>query len=153
MGMEIERKFLVKKAPLEEWGEGTILKQGYLARGSQATARVRVAGQVGYLTIKGKTFGISRQEFEYEIPVTEAEALLLLCEGGLIHKKRWKVPFEGHIWEVDVFYGENDGLCLAEIELDDETEKFIRPPWLAEEVSDDPRYFNGALSKFPFKKW
>ena len=153
MATEIERKFLVNNPPFQEWGEGTQLKQGYLARGAEATARVRVAGSKGYLTIKGKTIGISRLEYEYEIPLTEAEALLSICEGGIIVKKRWKVPVGGHIWEVDIFEGENSGLVLAEIELEHEEESFNRPSWLGDEVSDDSRYFNGALSQYPFSKW
>lgn len=153
MGIEIERKFLANQAPFHEWGEGIDLTQGYLARGLHATARVRIAGRQGFITIKGKTTGISRQEFEYEIPVDEAEALLSLCEGGIISKKRWKIPYEGHVWEVDLFFGENKGLCLAEIELTSEEEAFKKPVWLGQEVSHDPRYFNGALSKKPFNTW
>ena len=153
MGIEIERKFLVNSPPLESWGRGFDIKQGYLARGSSAMARVRIYGDQGFLTIKGQTMGISRQEFEYEIPVKDAEELLGLCEGGKIIKKRWKVNINQHTWEVDVFDGDNAGLIIAEIELNDVNESFKRPPWLGEEVSDDPRYFNSALSRHPFKCW
>lgn len=153
MGIEIERKFLVNSPPLESWGEGFDIKQGYLARGLNAMARVRVYGKKGFLTIKGQTKGISRQEFEYEIPLQEAEELLNLCEGGTIIKKRWKVHIEQHIWEIDVFAGENEGLIIAEIELNKVDEFFKTPSWLGVEVSDDPRYFNSALSRHPFKRW
>ena len=153
MATEIERKFLVEGARIAEWGKGVVIQQGYLARGEEATCRVRVADENGYLTIKGKTEGISRQEFEYAIPVEEARTLLTLCEGGIISKTRWRVPYEGKIWEVDVFDGENAGLIIAEIELESEQEIFTKPPWISDEVSDDPRYFNGALSRYPFSSW
>lgn len=157
MALEIERKFLVLEAlhalPLPEWGPGEPIRQGYLARGSNATARVRTIGETGWLTIKGETVGISRAEFEYEIPVEEARALLALCEGGLIEKVRWRVPHQGHVWEVDRFEGDNAGLMVAEIELNSEDEAFARPAWIGEEVSDDPRYFNGALSRHPYRVW
>lgn len=153
MAMEIERKFLVHKAPIHDWGEGVKMQQGYLARGLNATCRIRAAGEHGFLTIKGRTEGISRQEYEYEIPIEEAYSMLKLCEGGLISKTRWRVNFEGKIWEVDVFDGDNEGLIVAEIELETEDEVFIKPPWISTEVSDDPRYFNGALSRHPFKSW
>ena len=153
MGMEIERKFLVNNAPFEKWDEGIDITQGYLARGQQATARVRTFGSQGFMTIKGKTTGISRQEFEYEIPYEDAQALLLLCEGGLIIKRRWQVKVGAHLWEVDRFEGENSGLIVAEIELSSENESFTKPDWLGIEVSDDPRYFNGALSRTPYQDW
>lgn len=153
MGIEIERKFLVQSAPFKSWGAGTQIKQGYLARGQQVTARVRTYGDQAFITIKGKTVGISRQEFEYEIPVQEAEALLLLCEGGIISKQRWKIKQGEHIWEVDRFEGDNAGLVVAEIELGSEDESFDKPSWIGAEVSDDPRYFNGALSRMPYKSW
>ena len=153
MGMEIERKFLVCNAPFEKWDEGIEITQGYLARGQQATARVRTFGAQGFMTIKGKTTGISRQEFEYEIPYEDAQALLLLCEGSLIIKRRWQVKVGAHIWEIDRFEDENLGLIVAEIELSSENEPFTKPEWVGIEVSDDPRYFNGALSRTPYQDW
>lgn len=153
MPTEIERKFLLQSPPIDQWGEGVKMRQGYLARGEHATARVRVAGTRGRLTIKGPTVGISRAEFEYEIPCSEAEELLTLCEGGLIEKRRWRVPYQGHVWEVDVFEGENSGLLIAEIELSAEDETFERPDWIGAEVSGDPRYFNGYLSRHPYQTW
>ena len=153
MATEIERKFLIHQPPLEHWGDGVEMRQGYLARGEQATARVRIAGNQGWLTIKGQTIGISRPEFEYPIPVEDAQDLIALCEGGVIKKRRWHVPHQGHVWEVDVFEGDNAGLMIAEIELHSEDEAFARPPWIAEEVSGDPRYFNGYLSRHPYQSW
>ena len=116
--------------------------------------RVRVAGTQAYLTIKGPTVGITRSEFEYPIPLTEAEAMLdTLCNGPLIEKTRHREEFAGRTWEVDVFHGDNDGLVVAEIELASETEEFVRPPWASREVSDDPRYFNNNLASNPYKNW
>ena len=153
MGMEIERKFLVHNAPFESWGKGIEIIQGYLARGQQATARVRTFGLQGFMTIKGKTKGISRQEFEYEIPYEDAQALLRLCEGDIIIKKRWLLRMGSHVWEIDRFEGKNLGLIVAEIELKSENEAFTKPEWVGMEVSDDPRYFNGALSRTPYQDW
>jgi len=151
--LEIERKFLVQGEPWRDWGEGTVYQQGYLSRGLHSTTRIRLAGERGVLTIKGKTVGISRQEFEYEVPAEHARALLALCEGDIIMKRRWRWPHEGHIWELDVFEGANEGLVVAEIELSAEDESFARPEWLGAEVSDDPRYTNGALSRAPWSAW
>jgi len=153
MGQEIERKFLVKG---KAWrvGEGVAYRQGYLNRAIERTVRVRTVGNRGYLTIKGATLGISRLEYEYEIPVEEAEALLnALCEKPLIEKRRYRIAWGELTWEVDEFSGENEGLVLAEIELPCETYEFERPAWLGEEVSGDPRYFNSNLVKNPFRTW
>ena len=151
--LEIERKFLVKGQPWLGWGEGVLYQQGYLSRGEHSTTRVRLEGARGVLTIKGKTVGISRLEFEYEVPREHAERLLQLCEGDLIRKRRWKQPLGAHLWELDVFEGDNEGLVVAEVELKSEAEVFERPEWLGEEVSHDPRYSNGALSRHPWLRW
>lgn len=151
--VEIERKFLVRGEPWRDWGPGVPYQQGYLSRGAHSTTRVRIAGETGLLTIKGKTIGISRLEFEYEVPLAHARSLLALCEGELISKRRWRVEHEGHVWELDVFEGSNAGLVVAELELDAEEERFVRPSWLGREVSDDPRYTNGALSRHPWSIW
>ena len=151
--VEIERKFLVQGSPWVDWGAGVPYQQGYLSRGAHSTTRVRIAGDQGVLTIKGKTIGISRLEFEYEVPLAHAQSLLALCEGDIISKRRWRVTYEGHVWELDVFEGANEGLVVAEIELATEEETFARPAWLGEEVSDDPRYTNGALSRRPWSAW
>jgi adenylate cyclase len=155
MGLEIERKFLVKN---DSWVEASLggqrILQGYLASTERATVRVRVKGDRGFLTIKGVTQGVTRHEFEYEIPVGEAREML----GGLsilpvIEKTRHRVPVGQHLWEVDVFAGANAGLVLAEIELTAEDESFERPVWAGEEVSDDPRYRNSSLARHPFGQW
>ena len=151
--VEIERKFLVRGQPWVHWGAGTPYRQGYLSRGLHSTTRVRIAGERGVLTLKGKTVGISRLEFEYEIPLAHAQSLMSLCEGGIISKRRWAIEHAGHTWEVDVFEGLNQGLVVAEIELSAEDEPFERPDWLDREVSDDPRYTNGALSRTPWSSW
>ena len=151
--VEIERKFLVRGEPWRAWGEGVPYRQGYLSRGLHTTTRIRLAGEKGVLTLKGKTTGISRLEFEYEVPREHALALLKLCEGSLISKRRWRVPVGSHIWEVDVFEGDNAGLVVAEVELSSEEETFERPAWLGEEVSFDGRYTNGALSRHPWSAW
>jgi adenylate cyclase len=105
------------------------------------------------LTVKGESVGVSRPEFEYEIPVEEARLMMGLCEQPIIDKTRYEVVHEGHLWEIDVFAGENEGLVVAEIELEAEGEVFARPDWLGEEVSDDPRFFNSSLVSLPFCKW
>jgi adenylate cyclase len=155
MGTEIERKFLVRR---DRWqpdpATGTRCRQGYLVNTAGCTIRIRIAGEVGFLTIKGPTTGISRLEFEYPIPLVDAEQLLgEFCAQPLIEKVRHLVPWAGQTWEVDVFEGDNAGLIVAEIELPDADAGFDRPPWLGEEVSHDPRYFNAALTRNPWSRW
>ena len=152
MAIEIERKFLVTG---DEWRQanGTRFSQGYLNRDKERTVRVRVAGNRAFLTIKGLTRGASRAEFEYEIPVADAEQMLLLCDGPLIQKVRHVVVHEGHSWEVDEFLGDNAGLVVAEIELRDEHESFTRPAWVGAEVTGDSRYFNSSLALEPYCLW
>ncbi len=152
MGREIERKFLVTDDFVVPEG-GTQMVQGYLAVSTELTVRVRRAGDEGFLTIKGKTVGISRLEYEYRIPVCDAEEMLALCAGGLVAKTRHEVPSGAHVFEVDVFSGENTGLVMAELELASEDEPFERPAWLGEEVSYDRRYTNSALARCPFQTW
>ncbi|PKM21843.1 MAG: adenylate cyclase [Gammaproteobacteria bacterium HGW-Gammaproteobacteria-14] len=153
MATEIERKFLVRNSSFLTALSGQVLRQGYLSHSTQATVRVRIAGDQGFLTIKGQNNGISRAEFEYPIPLDDAEALLALCQSRRIDKTRYRIPVDQHLWEVDVFAGDNAGLIVAEIELGDETETFTRPDWLGNEVSDDPRYFNSQLSQHPYCQW
>lgn len=154
MATEIERKFLLKN---DDWKKevtkSTSIKQGYLATDAERTVRVRVKGEKGFLTVKGKTEGVSRAEFEYEIPLEDALALLKLCHQPIIEKVRNIVKQGNHTWEIDAFEGENAGLTLAEIELSHEEEAFEKPDWLAEEVSSDYRYFNSYLVKNPFGGW
>ncbi|HAH54720.1 MAG TPA: adenylate cyclase [Flavobacterium sp.] len=154
--LEIERKFLVTSEDFktEAFAQNRIV-QGYLSSVPGRTVRVRIKGNRGFLTIKGATneSGLSRFEWEKEIPVDEASALLQLCEKGVIDKTRFEVKIGNHIFEVDEFYGENEGLIVAEIELKSETESFEKPNWLSKEVTNDVRYYNSYLSKNPYKKW
>lgn len=155
MGLEIERKFLVKNASWRDSVEDREpILQGYLAEAGRATVRVRAKGDRGFLTIKGRTTGVTRSEFEYEIPIDDARVMLeTLSSLPVIDKVRHRVRCGGHLWEVDVFAGENAGLVLAEIELASENEAFERPDWVGAEVSDDPRYYNSNLARHPFRSW
>ena len=152
MGIEIERKFLVVG---DAWRAAPALAyaQGYLNRDPQRTVRVRVVRQQAWLTIKGANSGAVRAEFEYPIPVADAEQLLGLCDGPLVRKLRRQVEHAGHIWEVDEFQGDNAGLVVAEIELPAEDAAFERPDWLGAEVTHDPRYFNSNLASAPYRTW
>jgi adenylate cyclase len=152
MATEIERKFLVQGT---QWrnGTGTKIKQGYLNRDKARTVRVRVRADQAFLTVKGLTQGASRAEFEYEIPLTDAEELLKLSDGPIIEKTRYVVVHEGSKWEVDEFEGDNSGLVVAEIELQSQGEQFSRPPWLGREVTDDNRYYNSSLASHPYRDW
>ncbi len=152
MAQEIERKFLVRGS---EWRTANPkrISQGYLNRDEQRTVRVRIYGNQAFLTVKGITTGAVRSEFEYEIPLSDAEALLRMCEGPLVEKLRHRILHDGHVWEVDEFLGENGGLVVAEVELQSETESFANPPWLANEVTHDARYYNSNLAANPFTRW
>lgn len=154
MGHEIERKFLVRGDAYRALGTSERYRQGYVRTAGPATVRVRLAGERGFLTIKGPTQGLTRAEFEYPIPRDEAEALLdTLCERPQIEKLRWRIPAGAHTWEVDEFLGDNAGLVVAEIELGAEDEPFARPEWLGEEVTADPRYRNSELARRPYRTW
>ncbi len=151
---EIERKFLVKSDGWRGLGPGKLYRQGYIARTQDRTVRVRVAGDRGTLTIKYRGEGIVRNEFEYEIPLDEAQALLDgLDPGEIIEKTRYTFSCDGNVWEVDEFMGANRGLIVAEIELKSEEQPFTRPEWLGEEVSKISRYLNVELSKLPYTAW
>ncbi len=155
MGVEIERKFLVKNDSWRDLAEGQeLIMQGYLVEEGPLTVRARVRGERGYLTIKGATTGLSRSEFEYEIPPDDARAMLASFSTlPAIEKVRHQVRHDGHLWEVDVFAGANAGLVVAEIELQSEDESFALPDWVGQEVSSDPRYFNRSLFIKPFNRW
>lgn len=154
MAKEIERKFLVSGEFRQDSPESYRIMQGYICSDPDRTVRVRVRGDKGFLTIKGRGSedGLSRYEWEKEIPVAEAAELMALCGSGVIDKTRYLVPFGKHTYEVDVFHGANEGLVLAEIELSDEQESFEKPSWLGEEVTGDVRYYNSMLSLHPFSK-
>lgn len=154
MGTEIERKFLVTDDSWRDQGTSTVIRQGYLSTVKERTVRVRAAGDEGTLTIKGITVGASRTEFEYEIPVEDANTMLdELCEQPIIEKTRHVVEVDGTTWETDEFRGVNDGLIVAEVELDSPDGEFTRPDWLGDEVTDDPRYFNANLIAHPYTEW
>jgi len=153
MGMEIERKYLISNNEWRASGVPVHYAQGYLVADSERTVRVRIAGTEGFLTIKGRSQGFSRSEFEYSIPVEEAQEMLQLCTFPVIEKLRTKILYEGKIWEVDEFEGLNKGLIMAEIELNSEDEIFAVPSWIGEEVTGDIRYFNSYLARNPFKSW
>ncbi len=154
---EIERKFLILGTPdfREEAFNKTRIVQGYLNSAPERTVRVRIRGDKGFLTVKGKSSsdGLSRYEWEREIPLFEAEELLKLCEPGAIEKFRYEIRFGKHIFEVDEFLGENEGLLLAEVELKEKNDEIQKPEWLGEEVTGNQRYYNSFLSKFPYKEW
>ncbi|MBW1907265.1 MAG: CYTH domain-containing protein [Deltaproteobacteria bacterium] len=154
MAEEIERKFLVSGEAWRETAEGTRYRQGFLSTEPERTVRVRVAGPRGSITVKGKNVGARRAEFEYEIPVADAERMLdTLCQRPLIEKIRYTLAVGPHTWEIDVFEGSNAGLVVAEIELSREDEAFERPEWVGDDVTDDPRYFNSNLVANPYGTW
>lgn len=155
MSVEIERKFLVDldKWSLVEKPKGLYCKQCYLTADSEKSVRVRVLGEKGFMTIKGKTSNLTRPEFEYEIPAKDAEEMILLFGKELIEKTRYLIDIENNTWEVDVFDGDNKGLIVAEIELKSENESFTHPNWISDEVSHDPKYINANLQKEPFCNW
>jgi CYTH domain-containing protein len=152
MGTEIERKFKVKEG---DWckQKAATYRQGYLSTVKERTVRVRTVEDKGYLTIKGIAMGASRMEFEYEIPRQDADTLLEICEKPLIEKNRYKIMHGGFVWEIDEFFGENQGLIVAEIELENEDQYFSKPDWVGEEVTGDSRYFNANLINNPYTKW
>ena len=153
---EIERKFLVKSEAFKDQAFNSYdIRQGFLNSAPERTVRIRLKNDKGLLTIKGKSSadGLSRFEWEKEIPKTDAEALLLLCEKRIIDKTRYEVKDGNHTFEVDEFYGDNQGLIIAEVELNSKTDTFEKPDWLGEEVTGDIKYYNSNLSKLPFKNW
>jgi len=155
MGIEIERKFLIRN---NDWKkgkpQGLRCCQGYIAEDASILIRVRVAGDKGFLTIKKADTGLSRYEYEYEIPLSDAREMLdRFSLMPVIEKTRYKIPYAGRLWEIDVFEGRNRGLVVAEIELQNEKELISKPPWLGREVTDDPRYLNINLSKYPYQSW
>jgi len=153
MPLEIERKFLVDTRKWNPTDKGTRLVQAYLSIDPNPTVRIRIAGEKAFLTIKGRSETISRPEYEYQIPVDEAQEMMLLAISCPVEKIRYKIMHEGFLWEVDVFSGKNEGLVIAELELESETQAFPRPDWLLAEVSGDRRYYNSFLSEHPFLEW
>ena len=153
MGTEIERKFLVSGDGWQQ-GPAVMYRQGYLSTDKERTVRVRYGGERAFLTVKGENTGATRLEFEYEIPRRDAEEMLdQLCERPLIEKRRYRVQLGGLTWEIDEFLRENEGLVLAEVELEDEGQVVEPPPWVGPEVTGDPRYFNANLVRRPYRTW
>jgi adenylate cyclase len=154
MGIEIERKFLLNGDGWRGLGQPTLMRQGYLVADPVRTVRVRIEGERAVITIKGKSTGASRGEWEYEIPVPDAAELLEgLCEQPLVEKVRHRIEYARHTWEVDEFKGENAGLVVAEIELGSEDEAFEKPEWIGQEVTGEKRYYNSSLIRLPYSKW
>ena len=156
MAIEIERKFLVTSNDfMAQAVRSYTIKQGFLNRDPERTVRIRLKEDEGILTIKGKSSesGLSRFEWETSLKKEDAESLLLRCEKGIIDKKRYEIRFGKHIYEVDMFYGDNEGLIIAEVELKTKNELFEKPSWLGDEVTGDIKYYNSQLSKKPFKSW
>lgn len=154
MAKEIERKFLIKRELWQPKGEGVSIRQGYLSLEPERTVRVRLKGERGFLTIKGKNHGISRMEMEYEIPAKEAAQLLdELCLRPLVEKTRYTESYQGQQWEIDIFAGDNAGLAVAEAELESEAAGLVLPDWAGQEVSGDARYYNSSLIHNPYKNW
>ena len=154
MGKEIERKFLVSNPDILEGLAGTFFHQGYLSTDKDRIVRVRIMGERGVLTIKGIDSGFTRLEYEFEVPVADAQEMLdRLCLPTVIQKHRYLIPYHGFTWEVDVFHGDNEGLIVAEIELSAEDEAFDLPDWIGKEVTEDQRYYNASLVKKPYNSW
>ncbi|MBT9314117.1 CYTH domain-containing protein [Leptothoe spongobia] len=154
MAKEIERKFLLRNDAWRSLAEGRYYCQGYIPTQGKQTVRARIIDQQGYLTLKGPTQGISRSEFEYEIPLVDAQMILTeLCQQPLIEKHRYRIPLGKVVWEVDEFLGQNQGLTLAEVELTHELQTVELPHWIGKEVTGDPRYYNSNLVRHPFKDW
>lgn len=155
MAVEIERKFLVRGAFRKDAIHSRRIIQGYICSVPERTVRIRISGTDGFLTIKGPTdsSGMSRYEFETKISMSDAEELFKLCERGAIAKERFWVPVGERMWEVDVFYGANEGLILAEIELSSEDEEIELPEWVGEEVTGDKRFYNSSLTTYPYRDW
>lgn len=156
MATEIERKYLIQFKAWQQAkknAEYTHISQGYLSLNPERTVRIRITKASALLTIKGITKGVSRSEFEYQIPLNDGLALLKICQGSIIKKRRYLLPYDNLIWEVDEFEGDNTGLIIAEVELESEDQIFTLPSWIKEEVSDDNRYYNANLVQHPFKDW
>ncbi|MCP5500837.1 MAG: CYTH domain-containing protein [Leptospiraceae bacterium] len=154
MGLEIERKFLVKIDKLPELSEGKEIQQGYISSEGAAVIRIRIMAEKAFLTIKSNSPGLSRLEFEYAIPMNDAKDMIQqLCKGKYIKKKRYTLQVAKHTWEIDVFEDENKGLIIAEIELETESESFELPDWIEKEVTSEKKYYNANLMKSPYLQW
>jgi len=154
MALEIEHKFLVNSTIFRSLAKPVRYRQGYLSILPGKTIRIRIAGDRGFITVKAKVSNLIRKEYEYEIPLNDAEEMLSeLCNGRIIEKLRYRIPYQGFEWEVDEFLGENAGLIIAEIEVREENQSFMKPEWVGAEVTTQPEYLNSSLSRNPFNRW
>jgi adenylate cyclase len=153
VGVEIERKFVPSGNGWRALGTPLLLRQGYLSSDPARVVRVRIEGGQAFMTIKGKSVGATRGEWEYPIPPADANELLALCEQPLVEKYRRRIEFAGNVWEVDEFLGANQGLVVAEIELQAEDQPFDKPDWIGDEVTHDKRYYNSNLARQPYSRW
>lgn len=154
MPLEIERKFLVKSGDFKTSSFGIFIHQGFISIDKERIVRIRIYGKEAFLTVKGLQKGITRSEYEYKIPIADAEEMLeKICLKPTLQKHRYRVEHQGMTWEVDEFHGDNEGLVLAEIELKSEDQPYVKPSWVGEEVTDDPRYYNVNLFRNPYKNW
>ena len=154
MGIEIERKFLIDINKVDLSDNGCYIKQGYIQTTDKTVVRVRIKNQEAYLTIKGENQGLKRLEFEYQIPIEDAHQMIdELCSKNVIDKTRYELKVENHIWEIDIFHGQNDGLIVAEVELESENEDIFLPDWVVKEVTNDAKYYNSNLIINPYSHW
>ena len=154
MAKEIERKFLIDISGIESLGPGSRIKQGYISTTDNTAVRIRISGSTAYLTLKGQNKGATRSEFEYEIPLVDANEIIEeLCSGPVIDKTRYLIKHGAHAWEIDVFHGDNEGLIVAEVELESETEAVDLPNWVTSEVTGQVKYYNVSLLDNPFSNW
>lgn len=154
MGQEIERKFLINNSDWQGQVEGQLYRQGYIPTIDNRTVRVRIVANTGYLTLKGPALNLVRSEFEYEIPLADAQTMLdTLCEPPLIEKYRYRLPVDDVVWEIDEFVGANEGLLIAEVELTSPDQVVSLPSWIGDEVTGDPKYYNSNLARHPFQQW
>jgi len=154
MGIEIERKFLIDLQKIPQLKNGHIIRQGYIKTENHTTVRARILDEKAYLTLKGKNSGMVRSEFEYSIPLKDAcDIIDQLCEKNVIEKTRYLLNFSGHTWEIDIFEGNNKGLVIAEVELDNEMECLDIPEWITKEVTGEQKYYNSSLSRYPYSQW
>ncbi|MEB8434349.1 CYTH domain-containing protein [Cocleimonas sp. KMM 6892] len=154
MAKEIERKFLIDLELIGDLPDGKLISQGFIGTNDKTVVRARIKGDEAFLTLKGKVTGFTRSEFEYQIPVDDATNIIKeLCSGGVVEKTRYEIIHDNHTWEIDIFHGQNEGLVVAEVEVQSESESVSLPKWIVEEVTGDPKYFNVSLLSNPYSQW
>jgi len=154
MAKEIERKFLIDLQLIGELPDGKLISQGFIGTNDKTVVRARIKGDESFLTLKGEVKGFTCSEFEYQIPVDDAKNIINeLCSGGVVDKTRYEITHENHTWEIDIFHGQNEGLVVAEVEVQSESESVSLPKWIVKEVTGDPKYFNVSLLSNPYSQW